>query len=247
MQHDHLIALARELSLSGLADALDRQRSDPQYSQMPFTERLAAGLIAERERRTSSRLARMVKDAHLPEKAAPEELINSETRGLNPEGMRDLLKCDWIDHAWNILISGETGSGKTWIAACVAMAAIRAGHKARYYKLSDLLYELSLTHGDGTYIRERGKLSRYKLLILDDFGKVTMNEQEKSILFDLIDDRVGTLSTIVVGQRPYNDWHAFIDDPIIADAILDRLSRKRYHIKLRGESMRRSDATFDSL
>lgn len=157
MQHDHLVALARELSLSGLADALDRQRSDPQYSQMPFTERLAAGLVAERERRTSSRLARIVKDAHLPEKAAPEELINSEIRGLNPEGMRDLLKCDWIDHAWNILISGETGAGKTWIAACVAMAAIRAEHKAKYYKLSDLLYELSLTHGDGTYIRESGK------------------------------------------------------------------------------------------
>lgn len=125
------------------------------------------------------------------------------------------------------------------------------GHKSyqekKYLYIDDPISSLDDTHGDGTYIRERGKLSRYKLLILDHFGKVTMNEQEKSLLFDLIDDRVGTLSTIVVGQRPYNDWHAFIDDPIIADAILDRLSRKRYHIKLRSESMRWSDATFDSL
>ena len=247
MQYEHLVALARELALSGLADVLERQKSNPQYAQMAFAERLAAGLIAERERRLSGRLARMLKEAHLPEKAAPEDLINLESRGLSPSGIKDLLRCDWIDHAWNSLISGETGSGKTWIAACLATAAIRAENRARYYKLSDLLYELSLTHDDGTYIRERTKLTRYKLLILDDFGKVTMSSREKSILFDILDDRVGSLSTIVVGQRPYNDWHTFIDDPVIADAILDRLSRERYHIKLRGESMRRKDASFDRL
>lgn len=104
-----------------------------------------------------------------------------------------------------------------------------------------------MTLEDGVYLREREKLAKFKLLILDDFGKIAMSESEKSILFDIIEDRAGTSSTIIVGQRPYNDWHSFIDNNVIADAIMDRLSRDRHHIKLRGESLRRRDANFDNL
>ncbi|WP_227287985.1 ATP-binding protein [Boseongicola sp. H5] len=247
MQYEHLVALARELSLSGFADTLDRQAEDALYTEMAFAERVASLLIAEKERRASNRLTRMLNEAKLPVRAAPEELINAEARGFKPAIMSELLKCSWIPHAWNILISGETGTGKSWIAACIATAAIRAGHKSRYFKVSDLLYSLTMTLEDGVYLREREKLARYKLLILDDFGKVAMSEAEKSILFDIIEDRAGTLSTIIVGQRPYNDWHAFIDNPVIADAVLDRLSRDRHHIKLRGESLRRRDADFKDL
>lgn len=228
MQHEHVVALARELSLAGFADTLDRQAKDPFFADMAFVERLAALLIAEKERRAASRLTRMLNEAKLPIKAAPEELIGDEARGFKTAVMRELLKCSWI-------------------ASCIATAAIRAGHKARYYKVSDLLYSLSMTLEDGVYLREREKLSKFRLLILDDFGKVAMSETEKSILFDIIEDRSGTLSTIIVGQRPYNDWHGFIDNPVIADAILDRLSRDRHHIKLRGESLRRREASFDSL
>ncbi|WBU56206.1 ATP-binding protein [Paracoccus sediminicola] len=166
---------------------------------------------------------------------------------MNPAIMRDLLKCDLISYAWNILISGQTGAGKSWIAACIATAAIRAGHKSRYFKMSDLLYSLSMTLADGVYLREREKLAKFKLMMIDDFGKVAMSEGEKSILFDIIEDRAGTLSTIMVGQRPFNDWHSLIDNPVIADAVLDRLSRDRHQIKLRGESLRRRDANFDNL
>ncbi|WP_313349155.1 ATP-binding protein [Paracoccus sp. (in: a-proteobacteria)] len=247
MQHEHVAALARELSLAGFADTLDRQSGNPLYTEMAFIERVASLLIAEKERRASSRLTRMLNEAKLPMKAAPEELINTETRGLKPSIMRELLKCDWIPHAWNILISGETGTGKSWVASCIATAAIRAGYKTRYFKVSDLLYSLSMTLEDGMYLREREKLAKFKLLILDDFGKVAMNEGEKSILFDIIEDRTGKLSTIIVGQRPYNDWHSFIDNPVIADAVLDRLSRDRHHIKLRGESLRRREASFNDL
>lgn len=246
MQHEHVVALARELSLAGFADTLDRQADDPFYTEMAFIERVASLLIAEKERRASSRLTRMLNEAKLPVKAAPEELINTETRGFKPAVMRELLKCAWIPHAWNILISGETGTGKSWVASCIATAAIRAGYKSRYFKVSDLLYSLSMTLDDGIYLREREKLAKFKLLILDDFGKVAMSEGEKSILFDIIEDRSG-LSTIIVGQRPFNDWHAFIDNPVIADAVLDRLSRDRHHIKLRGDSLRRREASFDEL
>ncbi len=247
MQHEHVVALARELSLSGFADNLDRQSGDPLYAEMAFIERIASLLIAEKERRASSRLARMLNEAKLPVKAAPEELIQAEARGFKPAIMQELLRCEWIPHAWNILVSGETGTGKSWIAACIATAAIRAGYKSRYFKVSDLLYSMSLTLEDGSYLREREKLAKFKLLILDDFGKVAMSEQEKSILFDIIEDRAGTLSTIIVGQRPYNDWHGYIDNQVIADAVMDRLSRDRHHIKLRGDSLRRRDASFDNL
>ncbi len=104
-----------------------------------------------------------------------------------------------------------------------------------------------MTLEDGVYLREREKLAKFRLLVLCDFGKVAMSESEKSILFDIIEDRAGTSSTIIVGQRPYNDWHSFIDNHVIADAIMDRISRDRHHIKLRGDSLRRRDTSFDKL
>lgn len=120
MQYEHLVALARELSRSGFADTLDRQAGDALYTEMAFGERVASLLIAEKERRASNRLTRMLNEAKLPVRAAPEELINKEARGFKPAIMSELLKCSWIPHAWNILISGETGTGKSWIAACIA-------------------------------------------------------------------------------------------------------------------------------
>ncbi len=247
MQYDHIVALARELSLSGFADTLGRQSGDPLYAEMAFAERVASLLITEKERRAANKLKRMLNEAKLPVQAAPEELIATEARGFKPAIMRELRKCDWIPHAWNILVSGETGTGKSWIAACIARAAIRMGYKSRYFKVSDLLYSLSMTLEDGVYLREREKLAKFKLLILDDFGKVAMSEIEKSILFDIIEDRSGNLSTIIVGQRHYGEWHSFIDNPIIADAVLDRLTRDRHHIKLRGDSLRRREASFEDL
>lgn len=247
MQHEHVVALARELSLAAFADALDRQAKDPFFAEMPFIERVSSLLIAEKERRATSRLTRMLNEAKLLMRAVPEELINNESRDFKPAVMRELLRCGWIPHAWNILISGETGTGKSWMASAIATAAVRAGYKTRYYKVSDLLYTLSMTREDEIFLREREKLAKFKLLVLDDFGKVAMSENEKSILFDIIEDRSGSLSTIIVGQRPYNDWHSFIDNPVIADAILDRLSRDRHHIKLRGDSLRRREAKFEDI
>lgn len=122
-----LLSLARELSLAGFANTLDRQSGNPIYTEMAFVERVASLFIAEKERRASSRLTRMLNEAKLPMKAAPEELINTDARGLKPAIMRELMQCAWIPDAWNILISGETGTGKSWVASFIATAAIRAG------------------------------------------------------------------------------------------------------------------------
>lgn len=245
MQFEHVIQMARDLSLSGVADPLERQQADPLYAGISFTERLGGLLIAEKERRLASKLKRMMNEAKFPFRAAPEELIVQPSRGFKPDEMRELLRCGWLPHGWNILITGETGTGKSWLAICIATAAIRAGYSARYFKTSDLLCGLAMTVTDGIYLSERQKLLKYRLIVLDDFGLIGMSEREKSILFELIEDRsAGRRATIIVGQRPFNDWHAFIDNPGHADAIMDRLSRDRYIVKLRGDSLRRREASF---
>lgn len=246
MQNQTLIEMARELRLAGFADALELHSDNPSIDQLPFSERLGMLFLAEREKRHDNLINRLLKDAKLKLTAVPEEANMSPGRGLDPANMRELYKANWIEKGWNIVISGETGTGKTWLACSIGRAAIRLAHKTKYYRIDDLLYETNLARQDGTLFKLRARLAKYKLVILDDFGVTPMNQQAKSDLLQILDDRVGMGSTIFVGQRPHSDWHEFIDDPLIADAVLDRLSSRRYHIKLKGESQRRSEARLDN-
>jgi len=245
MQFHTVLELARDLRLSGIADVLETQQADSSHDDLSFTERLGTLLLAEKEKRHNAMLQRLTKDARLKLAATPEEMNFASERGFKPAQMRELLQCTWVHRGWNILISGETGTGKTWIGCCIATAAIRCAIKSRYYKIDDLLYEMTLARADGNYLRFKSKLEKYDLLILDDFGVTPMTQQSKSDLLAIVEDRVNLKSTVFVGQRPYNDWHAFIDDPIIADAVLDRLSHNRHHIKLKGKSRRKKEACFD--
>jgi len=245
MQLHTVIELAKELRLSGLAEGLERQQSDASHDELSFTERLGTLLLAEKEKRHNAMLERLTKDSKLKLSATPEELNYSAERGFQAGQMRELLQCSWVSYGWNILISGETGTGKTWIGCCIATAAIRNSTKSKYYKIDDLLYEMALARVDGNYLKFKSRLDKYELLVLDDFGVTPMTQQGKSDLLAIVEDRVNSRSTIFIGQRPYNDWHAFIDDPIIADAVLDRLSHNRYHIKLKGRSRRKKEASFD--
>lgn len=247
MQIHTVIELARELRLSGFADALELESKHPPRENLPFTERLGSLLLKEKEKRHDAMLVRLQKDAKLKLNAAPEELKLNGSRGFEPSQIRELLKCSWVQHGWNVLISGETGTGKTWMGCCIATAAIRQAIKSKYYRLDDLLYEMALMRADGELLKFKAKLAKYHLLVLDDFGVTPMSQQGKSDLLEIMDDRVGAKSTIFIGQRPYNDWHSFIDDPIIADAVLDRLSSNRFHIKLKGQSRRKKDANLDDL
>lgn len=242
MQHHTLVEMARELRLTGLADALELHADNPSIDELPFTERLGMLFLAEREKRHTNLINRLLKDSKLKHAALPEDANLSLERGLDPANMRELYKCEWIGKGWNIVISGKTGTGKTWIACSLGRAAIRLTHKTKYYRIDDLLYEMNLARKDGLLFKLRERLSKYALVILDDFGVRSMNQQAKADLLQVLDDRVGKGSTIFVGQRPYNDWHEFIDDPLIADAVLDRLSSNRFHIKLKGDSKRRSEA-----
>lgn len=242
MQYHTLVQMARELRLAGFADALELHANNPSIEELPFTERLGMLFLAEREKRHTSQIERLLRDAKFKLTAVPEEINMSPDRGLKPASMRELYKGDWINKGVNIVISGATGTGKTWLACSLGRAAIRLTHKTRYYRVDDLLYEISLARDDGILFKVRERLAKYALIILDDFGVAPMNQQAKADLLLVLDDRVSAGSTIFVGQRPYGDWHDFIDDPIIADAVLDRLSSNHHHIKLEGHSQRRSEA-----
>lgn len=247
MQQHNLVAMARELRLAGLADALELHADNPHVQDLAFSERLAMLFLAEREKRNSNLINRLLKDAKLKLPAVLEEANMSPNRGIDPSKMRELYKCNWISKGWNIIISSETGTGKTWYACSIGRAAIRLANKTKYYRVDDLLYEVGLARQDGLLIKVREKLNKYPLLILDDFGVSPMQQQAKADLLQVLDDRVGVGSTIFVGQRPYNDWHEYIDDPLIADAVLDRLSSNRYQINLTRDSQRRSEANLSSV
>lgn len=242
MQYHTLVQMARELRLAGFADALELHANNPSIEDLEFTERLGMLFLAERERRHTNQIERLLRDAKLKLTALPEEVNMAPERGLKPANIRELYKGDWIKKGLNIVISGATGTGKTWLACSLGRAAIRLTYKTRYYRVDDLLYEISLARDDRILFKVRERLAKYALLILDDFGVTPMNQQAKADLLQVLDDRVGVGSTIFVGQRPYGDWYDFIDDPLIADAVLDRLSSNHHHIKLEGHSQRRSEA-----
>lgn len=231
--------LMQELRLHGMLEALTQQQSQPTYSGLGFEQRLAHLVDAEHSHRDTQRLQRLLKNAKLKYNAAPEAIDYRHPRGLDRDLMAELLTCGWIDRQQNVLITGLTGTGKTWIGCALGVQAARQGCSVLYKRTGRLLEEMDVSHKDGSIAKVRSQLIKARLLILDDFGLSTMNARARSDLLEVLDDRVGTGSTLVLGQMPVKDWHAFINDPALADAILDRLIHSSHRIALKGESMRK--------
>ncbi|MGE5509052.1 MAG: IS21-like element helper ATPase IstB [Chitinophagales bacterium] len=229
----------RQMRLSAMAEAFRVQANDPDCQQLSFEERL--GLLVDREwtARRDRRLARLLKQAHLHLAAAPEEIDQRTPRGLDKPLLRSLLACDWLRDGRNLLLTGPTGVGKTFIACAIGNAACRQGFRVRYCRLPRLLGDLELAKGDGSYASFLAGLGRTDLLILDDWGLAPLTAPEARDLLELIDERSQLRSTLVASQLPLENWHAALADPTVADAILDRLVHNAYKIALKGESMRK--------
>ena len=227
------------LKCTGMAAALTEQMSVPDIDTLSFEERL--GLLVDREiterdnRRTSNRLRR----ARLKHNAALEDIDYHHPRGLDKSLMQSLATCQWVREHLNILITGPTGVGKTWLACALAHSACRAGHTALYLRLPRLLQDLSIAKGDGRYPKLINTLARTQVLILDDWGLVKLNAEQRRDLLEILEDRHGARSTLATSQLPTEKWHDSIGDPTLADAILDRLVHNAYKINLKGESMRK--------
>lgn len=229
----------RELRLDGMYAALDQQSTSPAYSEMAFIDRLehlAISEMLERQTRTRQRLFRQAKFKH--KSADPADIQFGGERALDKSQIAELLTCDWIEHTDNLLISGATGTGKTWLACCFGVAAVNKGLSVKYFRTNPLLEEMRLSHHDGSIAKLRASLVRVSLLILDDFGIAPISEDAKEDLLELLDGRSDNGSTLIVGQLDPSEWHNYLDSPHLADAIVDRLTQRSHKLALRGPSLR---------
>lgn len=227
------------LRLTGMVKALHEQMHMPDIADLSFEERL--GLLVDREmtERHDRRLKTRLRQAKLRLNASLEDIDYRHPRGLDKSLMVSLASCQWVRDRRNILITGPTGIGKTWIACALGQVACREGYTTLYLRLPRLLQELPLAKGDGRYPKLMATLAKTDVLILDDWALAKLNDDHRRDVLEVLEDRHDRRSTLVSSQFPLEHWHEAIGNPTLADAILDRLVHNAYKIILKGESMRK--------
>lgn len=227
----------KTLKLAGMLKAIEDQLRVP--VEMDFFERL--GLLVDREisERENRRLKTRLAAAKLKQAASLEDMDYRHPRGIDRALLASLASCGWISSSRNVLITGATGVGKTFIACALAHKALREGHTALYKRMPRLLRELAIARADGSYPKVLASLARTDLLVLDDWGLAAFTAEQQRDLLEVMEDRHGAKSTIITSQLPVESWHQTMPDPTVADAILDRLVHNAYRITLGGESMRK--------
>jgi len=233
------------LKLTGMLEAFEQQRMQPQTHDLSFEERL--GLLVDREMisRENKRLERLLRGAKLRVNACIEDINYRHPRGLDRSQMASLASCDWIKQKLNLCITGATGTGKTWLACALGNQACRQGHSVRYLRVPKLFEMLRIAHGDGSYPRLMNQLAKIEVLILDDWGLQKLNAPQRNDLMEIIEDRYKLRSTLIASQLPIDHWHDYVGEATLADAILDRLLHNAHRLILEGESMRKTTNKVD--
>ena len=237
----------RELHLTGMAAALEEQQAVPDVQALAFEDRLALLLEREATVREDRRLTRLLRQAKLRLPATIEDLDFRTPRGLDRSVILRLASSDWIRRHQVVLITGATGTGKTYLACALAQAACRHGLSCRYIRLTRLIEDMALARADGSYPKLMNRLQKTDLLAIDDYGLAPLNQTERRDLLEVIEDRTGRRATLVASQLPLEHWHDVIGDATFADAILDRLVHHAHRITLTGASMRRKEVEITPL
>jgi len=246
MQNQHTLQQLRTLKLIGMADALEQQQTQPAtHDELCFEERLSLLVDRETTHRHNNKITRLLKAAKLKLQANPEDVDYSHPRGLMKSQFAHLLNGQWLQQHHNILLTGPTGCGKTYLACVLATQACRQGYSVRYFRTSRLLENLSIAHGDGRFSKLIQQLAKTDVLLLDDWGLEKLSLGQRNDLLEIMEDRHGSKSTLITSQLPINQWHRSIGDATLADAILDRLLHNAHKLILKGESMRKIMGDFE--
>lgn len=233
------VDILRKLRLQGLADAYLRQLQDPRMNELSFEERF--GLLVDHQwtERQNRQVSKLLHTARLKVQANPEDIDYAAPRELDRSLIRQLMTGQWLTSHHNLLVTGPTGVGKTFMVCALATSACRQGFHVRYYRMSRLFQDILLSKGDGTYGKLANQLTKVDLLILDDWGLASIGVAESRELLDILDDRVSLHSTCIASQLPVDLWYQHFADATLADAILDRLIHRAYRLKIQGDTMRR--------
>ena len=248
MTHTQVIEKINLLSYAGLKEAYIRQSEEIAYATMSFEERLyqlldAQDIFLKNKRINMNHRLSKIKD----KQAALDALDYKIDRRLDKAQIQSLSQLNFINANQNIVITGKTGTGKSYFAQALANRAIYDGYRVYYIRTSSLLEEIRVARADGSYTSLLNKYSRFQLLILDDFAISPMVEDDATNLFEIIEDRTNINSTIITSQLPVSEWYAYLNNNTIADAILDRIVYSSHRIELYGDSMRRAHAISKNL
>lgn len=194
---------------------------------------------AEYDDRITRRINRAIKNARFRYKASVENLVYESTRNIDKNKMIRFASCDFVKKSENILVTGSTGVGKSYIATALGYQACIEGYRVLYYNTAKLFAKLKMAKADGSYLKELAKIERHHLLILDDFGLQPIDNQNRLTLLEIIEDRHGKGSMIVTSQLPVSQWYGIIGEKTVADAVMDRIVHQAHRIELQGESMRK--------
>jgi DNA replication protein DnaC len=227
------------MKLLAMAEGFKEQLQQPSSHDLSFDERF--GMLVDRQWiwKENKRLKQLLKEAKLKLQASVEDIDYKTPRGIEKSVMMNLISCNWIRNHQNLLISGPTGVGKTFLACALAQKACREGFRTLYLRSPQFFYQIALARADGSYGTLMKRLSKTHLLVLDDLALTPLNDTERRDLLEVTEERHGSSSTLITSQLPIENWHDHIGDPTIADAILDRLIHNAHRIQLKGGSMRK--------